>query len=146
MSRLCIARSCDRRRVGDYFCAEHHAEFYGTGDEQPADPRPEPGRTHLTGPKAAEAAGVTYRRLHIWDQGGLIRPDVPSRGSGTSRYYSPARVDELRVAGELVRMGMTSKSLYAFGPAGRRTLLGQMASAFQKAHEADARAMAEDSV
>lgn len=56
---------------------------------------------------ACVLAGVTYRQLDYWDKRGVIKPEVPARGSGSSRRYSAAQVEELALAVALRDLGVS---------------------------------------
>jgi DNA-binding transcriptional MerR regulator len=132
---VCIARHCLAQRTSQYFCAEHQAQFYGAETGSPSG--------MVSGPQAARAAGISYRQLDLWDRIGLVRADIPGRGSGSRRSYSQARVEDLKVLKALVRLGMSTRAVSAFGSAGRQTLLDTLTAAVAAAHEADEQAWLE---
>lgn len=62
--------------------------------------------TTLTSTELARLAGLTYRQVDYWAQSGLLRPCLPSRGSGTSRQFEPSEVHVARVVGRLSSIGV----------------------------------------
>lgn len=56
--------------------------------------------------------GVPYSTLNLWAKNGLVRPSIATaEGSGTERIYSFADLVALKVAFELRKVGVTTRSL-----------------------------------
>lgn len=56
--------------------------------------------------------GVPYSTLNLWAKNGLIRPSIATAtGSGSERVYSFSDLVALRVAFELRKAGVTTRSL-----------------------------------
>jgi hypothetical protein len=69
----------------------------------------------ITGPRAAELAGITYRQLDYWARQGWLRPTVVrGRGRAGRREYAPA--DVIRLAA-LAHLGRNKADVGTLGPA-----------------------------
>jgi DNA-binding transcriptional MerR regulator len=56
--------------------------------------------------------GVPYSTLNLWAKNGLVRPSIATaEGSGTERIYSFTDLVALKVAFELRKAGVTTRSL-----------------------------------
>jgi DNA-binding transcriptional MerR regulator len=68
----------------------------------------------ISGPDAAELAGITYRQLDYWARQGWLQPSV-DRGTGRAarRLYSPT--DVIRLAA-LAHLGRTKADVGALAP------------------------------
>lgn len=69
-----------------------------------SDCRPERLRALVSGPRAADIAGITYRRLDYWVRVGLIEPSRQARGSGTRRAFDARDLADLRLAALLMEV------------------------------------------
>ena len=73
------------------------------------------GRGHvITGPRAAELAGITYRQLDYWARQGWLEPSVV-RGRGRSARREYSRDDVVRLAA-LAHLGRTKADVSTLGP------------------------------
>ena len=73
------------------------------------------GAAHvISGPQAAELAGITYRQLDYWARQGWLQPSVDrGRGRSNRRLYSPD--DVIRLAA-LAHLGRTKADVGALAP------------------------------
>jgi DNA-binding transcriptional MerR regulator len=56
--------------------------------------------------------GISYQTLHLWAKSGFIPPSItPASGRGSERVYSFADLVALRVAAELRKSGVSTRSL-----------------------------------
>ena len=60
----------------------------------------------MTGPEAAQLAGITYRQLDYWARCGWVTPSAVDDGSSRRRRYRPAEVVRLALLGHLGRSGV----------------------------------------
>jgi DNA-binding transcriptional MerR regulator len=68
----------------------------------------------ISGPQAAELAGITYRQLDYWARQGWLQPSVDrGRGRSARRQYSPD--DVVRLAA-LAHLGRTKADVGALAP------------------------------
>ena len=68
----------------------------------------------ISGPQAAELAGITYRQLDYWARQGWLQPSVDrGRGRSNRRLYSPE--DVIRLAA-LAHLGRTKADVGALAP------------------------------
>jgi DNA-binding transcriptional MerR regulator len=68
----------------------------------------------ISGPQAAELAGITYRQLDYWARQGWLQPSVDrGRGRSNRRLYSPD--DVIRLAA-LAHLGRTKADVGALAP------------------------------
>jgi hypothetical protein len=68
----------------------------------------------ISGPQAAELAGITYRQLDYWARQGWLQPSVDrGRGRSARRQYSPE--DVVRLAA-LAHLGRTKADVGALAP------------------------------
>ena len=69
----------------------------------------------ITGPRAAELAGITYRQLDYWARQGWLQPTVVrGRGRAGRREYTPG--DVIRLAA-LAHLGRNKADVSTLGPA-----------------------------
>jgi DNA-binding transcriptional MerR regulator len=66
----------------------------------------------LSGTKAAQVAGITYRQLDYWARTDLVRPSLAdATGSGSRRRYSYRDLLELKVIKNLLDAGIKLESV-----------------------------------
>src|SRR5260370_20673801 len=69
-------------------------------------------RVGFTPRQVTRLTGVPYSTLNLWARKGLIRPSIAAgTGSGSERVYSFSDLIALKVAFELRKAGVTTRSL-----------------------------------